>query len=67
MGTALRDPGALGAAHTGTAVGPVHKNVVVWVISWEFAIKADFGLLLYGQIAIKSPSDGFLSPQLLCS
>lgn len=62
MGTALQDPGALGAAHTGTAGGPVHRNAVIWVIPWEFAIKADFRLLLYGQIAIKSSSDGFLSP-----
>lgn len=49
MGMALQDPGAMGAAHvaeckTGTAGGPVHRNAMVWVIPWEFAIEADFRL-----------------------
>lgn len=43
MGTALRGPWGNGC-NTGTAGSSVHRNAVVWVIPWEFAIEADFRL-----------------------
>lgn len=43
----------MGAPHIaecnmGTAGSPVHRNAMVRVIPWEFAIEADFQLFPYG-------------------